>query len=112
MVKNERNRQLYYADGNTVRKVVEPVERPKRPSIAPTEREREIRRENRRSYRKADDLEMSLPYVAFLLVMVVMIVMSCVKYLDMNFKPQTGKFFGWTAEIIQHEIDHCNGILI
>ena len=35
-----------------------------------------------------------------------------VKYLDMNFKPQTGKFFGWTAEIIQHEIDHCNGILI
>ena len=84
MVKNERNRQLYYADGNTVRKVVEPVERPKRPSMAPAERERELRRENRRSYRKADDLEMSLPYVAFLLVMVVMIVMSCVKYLDMN----------------------------
>jgi cell division protein FtsB len=45
---------------------------------------RERRRENRRSYRKADDLEMSLPYVAFLVVMVVMIVMSCVKYLDMN----------------------------
>ena len=35
-----------------------------------------------------------------------------VKYLDMNFKLQPGKFFGWTAEIIQHEIDHCNGILI
>ena len=35
-----------------------------------------------------------------------------VKYLDMNLKPQTGKFFGWTAQIIQHEIDHCNGILI
>ena len=85
MVKNERNRQLYYADGNTVRKVVEPLERPKRPSATPTERERrENRRENRRSYRKADDLEMSLPYVAFLFVMVVMIVMSCVKYLDMN----------------------------
>ena len=85
MVKNERNRQLYYADGNTVRKVVEPLERPKRPSSTPNEREkRERRRENRRSYRKADDLEMSLPYVAFLFVMVVMIVMSCVKYLDMN----------------------------
>ena len=35
-----------------------------------------------------------------------------VKYLDMNLKPQTGKFFGWTAQIIQHEIDHCDGILI
>ena len=35
-----------------------------------------------------------------------------VKYLDINLKPQTGKFFGWTAQIIQHEIDHCNGILI
>ena len=35
-----------------------------------------------------------------------------VKYLDINLKPQTGKFFGWSAQIIQHEIDHCNGILI
>ena len=35
-----------------------------------------------------------------------------VKYLDINLKPMTGKFFGWTAQIIQHEIDHCNGILI
>ena len=35
-----------------------------------------------------------------------------VKYLDMNLKPQTGKFFGWSAQIIQHEIDHCNGVII
>ncbi len=35
-----------------------------------------------------------------------------VKYYDAEFKPQSGKFFGWTAQIIQHEIDHCNGILI
>ena len=35
-----------------------------------------------------------------------------VKYQDMELKPQTGKFFGFTAQIIQHEIDHCNGILI
>ena len=35
-----------------------------------------------------------------------------VKYFDMDFKPRTGKFFGFTAQIIQHEIDHCNGILI
>ncbi|MBR5122065.1 MAG: peptide deformylase, partial [Anaerotignum sp.] len=25
---------------------------------------------------------------------------------------QCHKFSGWTAEIIQHEIDHCNGIII
>ena len=35
-----------------------------------------------------------------------------VTYLDQNFKPQRQKFTGWTAQIIQHEIDHCNGIII
>ena len=60
-----------------------PLERPKRPESTSDSR-REFNRENRRSYRKADNLEMSLPYVAFLMVMVVMIVVSCVKYLDMN----------------------------
>ena len=35
-----------------------------------------------------------------------------VDYLDQNFKKQHGKYSGWTAQIIQHEIDHCNGILI
>ncbi len=35
-----------------------------------------------------------------------------VEYLDQNFKKQSGKFSGWTAQIIQHEIDHCNGIVI
>ena len=35
-----------------------------------------------------------------------------VKYLDANFVPKKQKFSGWTAQIIQHEIDHCNGILI
>ena len=35
-----------------------------------------------------------------------------VKYLDINLNPHTEKFFGWSAQIIQHEIDHCNGILI
>lgn len=35
-----------------------------------------------------------------------------VKYQDMNFKNKTGNFTGWTAQIIQHEIDHCNGIII
>ena len=32
-----------------------------------------------------------------------------VDYLDANFKKQHGKYSGWTAQIIQHEIDHCNG---
>lgn len=35
-----------------------------------------------------------------------------VDYLDQNFKKQHGTYTGWTAQIIQHEIDHCNGILI
>ena len=35
-----------------------------------------------------------------------------VDYLDQNFKPQHGKYSGWTAQIIQHEIDHCKGIII
>ena len=35
-----------------------------------------------------------------------------VKYRDMDFRKQKQKFVGFTAQIIQHEIDHCNGILI
>ena len=35
-----------------------------------------------------------------------------VEYQDMNFKKQRQKYTGWTAQIIQHEIDHCNGIVI
>ena len=35
-----------------------------------------------------------------------------VDYLDQNFKKQHGKYSGWTAQIIQHEVDHCRGIVI
>lgn len=35
-----------------------------------------------------------------------------VEYRDTQWKPRKGRFTGWTAEIIQHEIDHCDGILI
>ncbi len=35
-----------------------------------------------------------------------------VDYLDSSFKPQHGKYSGFTAQIIQHEIDHCNGVVI
>jgi peptide deformylase len=35
-----------------------------------------------------------------------------VEYLDRNFKKQRQTFTGWTAQIIQHEIDHCDGIVI
>ena len=35
-----------------------------------------------------------------------------VEYLDINFKKQKQKFTGWTAQIIQHEVDHCDGIII
>ena len=35
-----------------------------------------------------------------------------VEYLDINWKKQRQKYSGWTAQIIQHEADHCNGVLI
>ncbi|TQI67793.1 peptide deformylase [Clostridium sp. KNHs216] len=35
-----------------------------------------------------------------------------VEFLDRSFKPQKQTFAGWTAQIIQHEIDHCEGVLI
>ena len=35
-----------------------------------------------------------------------------VEYLDINWKKQRQKYSGWTAQIIQHEADHCNGFLI
>ena len=35
-----------------------------------------------------------------------------VDYLDQNFKKQHGKYSGFTAQIIQHEVDHCHGIVI
>ena len=35
-----------------------------------------------------------------------------VSYFDINFKKQKQKYSGWIAQIIQHEIDHCDGILI
>ena len=35
-----------------------------------------------------------------------------VDYLDRDFKPQHGKYSGWTAQIIQHELDHVSGIVI
>ena len=44
---------------------------------------------------------------------------KCLRYRKITVKWQTGGFWtmtkavsGWTAQIIQHEIDHCNGILI
>jgi len=35
-----------------------------------------------------------------------------VKFLDRNFEKQKQTFTGFPAQIIQHEIDHCDGILI
>ena len=35
-----------------------------------------------------------------------------VKYQNEAFQTRFKTFTGWTAQIIQHEIDHCNGILI
>ncbi|MBE5960886.1 MAG: peptide deformylase [Lachnospiraceae bacterium] len=35
-----------------------------------------------------------------------------VEYLDREFKKHKQKYTGWVAQIIQHEIDHCDGIII
>ena len=35
-----------------------------------------------------------------------------VQYQNMEMKTCTKSYIGWTAQIIQHEIDHCNGVLI
>lgn len=35
-----------------------------------------------------------------------------VKYQDINFKQHTAEFDGFIAQVIQHEVDHCNGIKI
>ena len=35
-----------------------------------------------------------------------------VDYLDADFKKQHGKYSGWTAQIIQHELDHVAGVVI
>lgn len=35
-----------------------------------------------------------------------------VAYLDEQFRERKDTYTGWTAQIIQHEVDHCDGILI
>lgn len=35
-----------------------------------------------------------------------------VRYLDLMYRPCKKTFTGYTAQIIQHEVDHCDGILI
>ncbi len=35
-----------------------------------------------------------------------------VSYMDINWKKQKLKLTGWPAQIVQHEIDHCDGIVI
>lgn len=35
-----------------------------------------------------------------------------VKFQTIEMKTHIKNFTGWTAQIIQHEVDHCNGVLI
>lgn len=35
-----------------------------------------------------------------------------VRYYDAQYRRRSAFFEGWRAQIIQHEIDHCNGIVI
>ena len=35
-----------------------------------------------------------------------------VEYIDSAWKPHRQKYTGWTAQIIHHEVDHLDGIII
>ena len=35
-----------------------------------------------------------------------------VKYQTLELQPRIKTYTGWTAQIIQHEVDHCDGVLI
>ena len=35
-----------------------------------------------------------------------------VSYQDASFLQRRQKYTGWIAQIIQHEVDHCNGVII
>ena len=35
-----------------------------------------------------------------------------VKYQTLEMQTRVKTYTGWTAQIIQHEVDHCNGVLI
>ena len=35
-----------------------------------------------------------------------------VQYQNLQLQTRIKTFTGWTAQIIQHEVDHCNGVLI
>ena len=35
-----------------------------------------------------------------------------VRWDNESFQKRVRTFIGWTAQIIQHEVDHCNGVLI
>lgn len=35
-----------------------------------------------------------------------------VKYQTLSMQTRIKTYTGWTAQIIQHEVDHCNGVLI
>ena len=37
---------------------------------------------------------------------------SKVQYQTLDFQTRLKTYEGWTAQIIQHEVDHCNGVLI
>ncbi len=90
---------MYLTEGNAVRKVSTSPK--KKTQIDPVKRNlsqrevKEIRRSNREyrtSYRENENaFTMSVPYVIFLSVAVVMVVLMCIKYLNLNSEISTVK---------------------
>ncbi|MBQ1192834.1 MAG: cell division protein FtsL [Lachnospiraceae bacterium] len=88
------NNVIYVTEGNAVRKVTavpKKEEAPERKRRELTERERrELHRQNRnyrKTYRENENaFTMSVPYVIFLTVAVVAVVVMCIHYLQLNSK--------------------------
>ncbi|MBP3339142.1 MAG: cell division protein FtsL [Lachnospiraceae bacterium] len=78
---SRKNEYMYYTEGNAVRKVARPTY-----EAAPRHAEPERRQEtHKRTYKNPNEgLTINVPYVMFLLVAACAVVISCMKYINLN----------------------------
>lgn len=77
MQRNYRNQYNYYTDGNTVRKVnrePERIDRVQEKNLA----------EYKTSYKEEEGVKLNISYALFLAVAAVAVIMSCIKYINLN----------------------------
>lgn len=87
------NKVMYTTDGNVIRKinaVPEEIVTPKKKQVVTRLDKQEIRRQNRnyrKTYRENENaFTMSVPYVIFLTVAVIAVVVMCIQYLQLSAK--------------------------